>query len=395
MKLFNKTKFIKFVTFFTLVGMFIAGPSYAAPDDLVVNFESTPLFNEANFLPGNIVTRTVEVTNNTDSSKDIIVESINVTDPDNFASALNLVISKGDDELYNDTLANFFDAGEVNLSSVTGSGGSTTYSFAVSFISGSGNDYQENELGFDIVVGFAGEGGNEDGENGGNGGGGGGNGGGGIDALTILNETVRALDIETTSVTIVWDTSYRSTSRVVYGTSPNLFDFNSAPNYGYPLSTAELDSPASTNGTFNHSVAITGLASGTTYYFRAISHASPDTLSFEKTFVTLGLNNQTVNAGETGEVIGTQNSSTGRTNPSGQSDVAGVADIIQNNSIDGETNGSGQTDNSTNNEKSATENLTANIGGVFKSVSWWWLIILFAVVVFLIIYLNRKKKLNS
>ena len=174
MKLFNTNKFGKIVIIAIIaIEMSLAGPSYAATEDLVVDFESTPLFSEANFLPGNTVTRTVGVTNNAGSSKDIIVEAINVTDPDDFASALNLVITEGDGELYNDTLADFFDAGEVDLSSVAGSGGSATYDFSVSFVSGSGNSYQENDLGFDIVIGFAGDGGG-DGEEEGEGGGGGG-----------------------------------------------------------------------------------------------------------------------------------------------------------------------------------------------------------------------------
>ena len=135
----------------------------ADEDDLVVEFESTPLFSEANFLPGNTITRTVEVTNNTEGAKDIIAEAINVSDPDDFSEVLGLVITEDENELYNDTLANFFEEGEANLSSITGLGGSAIYNFSISFLPDSGNGYQENELGFDILVGFRGEGGNEDG----------------------------------------------------------------------------------------------------------------------------------------------------------------------------------------------------------------------------------------
>lgn len=357
MKLFNKTKFIKLMASSVLVGMFAAGPSYAAPDDLVVQFESIPLFNEANFLPGNMVTRTARVTNNTASLKGIIVESINVTDTDDFASALNLVISEGETDLYSDTLADFFDAGEVDLSPLAGSGGFTTYSFSISFISSSGNDYQKNDLGFDIVIGFASEGG----DGGGGGGlstGSGSSSGGGPGALTILNETVEVKDIETTSVTVVWGTSYRSTSRVIYGTSQNLFDSDDTPNYGYPFSTVELDSPALSGGIFNHSVTISGLTPGTTYYFRSISHASPDTISFEKKFLTLGSPDKT-----SGDLVGEV--------------VAHNSDQL-NDDIDESSD-----------EEEVTYQLTASIGGILWPMSWWGLVISLVIII-LVIYLNRR-----
>ena len=398
MKLFNTNKFGKILIIAIIaIEMSLAGPSYAATEDLVVDFESTPLFSEANFLPGNTVTRTVGVTNNAGSSKDIIVEAINVTDPDDFASALNLVITEGDGELYNDTLADFFDAGEVDLSSVAGSGGSATYDFSVSFVSGSGNSYQENDLGFDIVIGFAGDGGG-DGEEEGEGGGGGGSGGGGCGSgvpggLSILNETVQVLDIETTSVTIVWDTSYRSTSRVVYGTSPDLFDFNNMPNYGYPFSTVEIDSPASSTGVFDHSVTISGLSSGTTYYFRAISHASPDSVSFEHSFTTTGLSGAPVNDGSVagigavnpalsgGSAISRGESGNDQLVVSGGQDQEGQTDVAP--SVTPEVS---EEDRGVNDDN----NLLASIGGLLGSVSLWWLLVLLLVII-VGIYTSKKK----
>lgn len=398
MKLFNINKFTKIsIVVLVVAGMSLTGTSYAAPDDLVVEFESTPLFSEANFLPGNEVVRYAKVTNNTGSSKDIIAEAINVSDSDDFADALTLVIKEGATELFNGSLADFFDEGEVILSALAGGGGTTQYDFSVVFNSPSGNSYQENTLGFDIILGFAGEGsggGSGGGEEGGSGGGGG---GGGISGgLSILNETVEVLDVETTSVTIVWDTSYSSTSRVVYGTSSGLFDFSSSPNYGYPFSTVEEDTPASSNGVFSHSVTISGLTPGTTYYFRAISHASPDSLSFEHSFLTLGSPNSGQSGGSDGVVAGTTNQGGGM---SGGSTMSGGGLANDSLALGGQDqNGQPSVSPSSISEENDEEeelldnDLAASFGGLFGSLGPWWLWLIIILIIILVIYFSRRKK---
>ena len=388
MKLTNKNKFIKILTaMVVMVGISVAGPSYSAAGDLVIEFESTPLFNEANFLPGNEITRYAKVTNNTGVSKDIIAEVINVSDPDNFADALTLVISEGDTELFNDSLADFFDAGEVALSEVSGGGSLKQYDFSIVFNSPSGNSYQENSLGFDILIGFAGDGGG--GEEGGGGGGGGG-GGESSRGLSILNETIQALDVETTSITIVWNTSYRSTSRVVYSTIPNTFDFNSTPNYGYSFSTVELDSPASSNGVLNHSVTITGLTPGTTYYFRTISHASPDSLSFEYSFTTLGEKNVGQQTGQGN--IASGNSLVAGTSNSGISVV--FAQEPENTEAVQSTPESTPTTFNEANAETENNGLLAFIGLDFLN-SWLWILVILAVIIFLFILWRRSRNKNK
>jgi len=277
----------KFLFLFILGFLFFPQFLYAADNDLIVNFETDPLFNESNFLPGDQIIKSVEVINNTSDTKDIIAEAINVEDPENFSDVLNLVIKEGEEEIFSGRLSEFFRAGEVSLSSLSGEGGGTIYKFLISFPEGTNNEFQGKGMAFDILIGFAGE---ESGGGSSSGGSSGGGGGGGIirpPGLTIKEETVEVIDITTTSAAITWTTSYRSTSRVVYGTIPNAFDFNNLPNYGYEFSSPEFDSPAKTNGVLNHSVALTDLTPGTTYYFRAISHASPPVISFEYMFKTL------------------------------------------------------------------------------------------------------------
>lgn len=257
-------------------------PANAVVDPLVVQFEKTPLFNEVNFLPGESISRWVKVTNNSGETQRIAVEAINESDPDNLGNALTLEIKEGGSRLYDGTLSQFFNAGEVYLSDLAGSGSQTQYDFIVTFYSGGNNAFQEKTLGFDILIGFQGtEGGLAPG---------GGSGGGGLPpGLTILDESVRITEIEETSVTIIWTTSYLSTSQIIYGAEGESHTLNLAdnsgtpPKYGYAHTTPEYDiSPKVTA----HSVTITGLTSGTTYYFRAVSHASL-AISRELSFTTI------------------------------------------------------------------------------------------------------------
>jgi peptidoglycan hydrolase-like protein with peptidoglycan-binding domain len=101
------------------------------------------------------------------------------------------------------------------------------------------------------------------------GGGGGGGGGGGSVSLSLFNEKIFALS--PTSVRVTWDTNYSADSRVVYGLSTRTI--GSAPLYGYAYTTA-----TDTQSVITHSQVITGLATGTTYYFRPVSSSGGSTL---------------------------------------------------------------------------------------------------------------------
>lgn len=82
-----------------------------------------------------------------------------------------------------------------------------------------------------------------------------------------------------TSTTITWTTDDPATSRVIYDTVSHVL--GAAPNYGYANSTVE-DSTKVTA----HSVNIAGLTAGTTYYYRTVSHGSPEAVSEEKSLTT-------------------------------------------------------------------------------------------------------------
>ncbi|MDD5489446.1 MAG: Ig-like domain-containing protein [Candidatus Moranbacteria bacterium] len=108
------------------------------------------------------------------------------------------------------------------------------------------------------------------------------NSGNASDVLTAVYGIAPVITAETTSavtrttMTITWTTDDPATSRVIYDTvsHPTL---GAAPNYDYAFSTAE-DSAKVTS----HSVVITGLTANTTYYYRTVSHGSPETVSAEQ-----------------------------------------------------------------------------------------------------------------
>jgi len=260
---------------------------------LEVEFEKTPLFKEANFLPGDSVTRWVRVTNNTGQPQRIATEAINwpgFPDPDDvpekdLSRALEIIIrEKGGSDLYGGslgkkTLFDFYKDGEIYLSDVS-SNGTKEYEFEITFPSDKRNEWQGATTTFDILIGFQGvEGKVPPGTPPGGGGG-----GGYIPGLTIKNEG--AFYISTSTATITWQTSYFSTSKVIYDTQPGKFDLSAGePSYGYTFY-KEGDDSGNPKVTF-HSVTLTGLTPSTTYYYRCVSHASPPTISREYSFTTL------------------------------------------------------------------------------------------------------------
>jgi len=269
----------------------------SSPSNLTVDFEQTPLFSEANFMPGQAVTRYVDVTNNTAEKKIIGVKAKNYTSCSEncLADQLKLKITDGTKTLYGEaSLTEFFAAGEKKLSELA-SGGITKYYFTITFIPETGNSYQGKQVGFDFDIGIFGQetiGGGDCGDGvcngsetcntcsadcGGCGGGGGGvvTGGGGNTyfggetSLVIFNEAAEPVVSNQTDVT--WETNHPATSRVIYSaeTEAHIFQLENPPNYGYAHSTVE-----DTVKTESHTMNIAGLVPGVTYYYRVVSHGS-------------------------------------------------------------------------------------------------------------------------
>lgn len=107
-----------------------------------------------------------------------------------------------------------------------------------------------------------------------------------------------AIGTSYTEARITWFTNKPTTSRVVYDTVGHFL--GDEPNYGYAFSTVEDSSKV----TF-HSVTLTGLDAGRTYFYRVISHGSPVAISGEGTFNVLSLAGAPAPSGNTvGAVLG-------------------------------------------------------------------------------------------
>ncbi len=277
MKIFNK-KLICILSLAVLLGVLGVANTAQAVDTEVV-FGNTPLFSQANFLPGESVARWVIFKNNTADTLTAATKAINPIDNDGLGGWLELEIKQGSTSLRTMSLTDYFNDNEILLSDVSG-GSQVQYDFIITMLSSTPNSMQGKSLNFDIQVGV----GSAE-AIGGQGGTGGGTGGGGYayHNLIIFDEAVPGYTLTDTSATITWTTNVAATSRVIYDTisHPNISG-ELPPNYGYAFSNIE-DSSMSTG----HSMTITGLTAGTQYYFRAVSHASPEKTGIELSFTTL------------------------------------------------------------------------------------------------------------
>jgi len=367
----NKT--VKTILIFT-IAVFGAGlvPTFALAADLEVHFQETPLFDEANFLPGQTVTRSVEVKNNATETKKVGVEIIDKLTPqcstNCLSDVLDLTISEqGGNTLLSGSLTAFYGAGEKILSDLAPNS-TTTYLFAIIFRPLAGNNYQDSKSNFDVKIGFFGKEaiGQEisPGQI---------SGGGTVSlpGLEISNEQFS--EITENSVTITWQTNSLSTSRVIYSPRylPHILDTNNPPNYGYAFSTAE-----DSNKVIDHTISIAGLAPGTTYYFRCVSHGSL-AIGREFSFTTLGIKGEEVILPEQilpqeGEVLGEE-----IVLPEGEGPAE--TEIPEEEEILAE-------------EETGLPEFLAAIGNLFKLKNLLWILLTIAVVILILFFLSRKNK---
>jgi len=272
--------------FSAIIFGFVVMPGLAFSAGLEVQFEQTPLFKEASFVPGGAIDRFIKIINTSGGEQKAIIEAINKSDPSEFSKKLNLEIKHGASVVFSGTLNEFFAAGEVDLSQVS-NGSTEQYDLKMSFDTDANNSFQDAVVGFDLLVGFEGEG-TTDNPGGGGGtviyGGGGGGSGDLPPGLIITGELSKQVFNDVNEVEIVWQTNYASTSAVIYDDKPNTFDFSKGePSFGYAFYKSGDDSGL--EKVISHKVTLTDLVFGQTYYYRVVSHASPATIGREYSFV--------------------------------------------------------------------------------------------------------------
>lgn len=300
----NKIK----ISILAAVAVFAFG-SFGATASAVqtVEFENSPLFSEANFMPGVSVSRWIKINNTTANSHQAIIKAINASDSEGLGDVVNLKIKNGSDVLYDGSFSDFFSLSQLNLLEI-GAGEGKTFDLVVTFNPAAGNEYQGSEVSFNLETGLQDVETTTDttttisGEIGGSGSGG----TSGSKHLIIFNEN--AINLLANGVipgsgnaTIVWETNIPATSQVIYGLasgSPYPFDINNLPNFGYPKASVE-----DSNHVINHSVLLLGLTPGETYVYRVVSKASPATISYEHQFtlpIPTGFENISTNGSVSG-----------------------------------------------------------------------------------------------
>ena len=239
------------------------------------NLGGGPIFNVENFAPENTITKIIRVHNYTQDPQTIGLKVTNFERgcQNNFCLADQLFLTIQDH--YSGSLTEFYNADEVPLSEVE-PGGYNEYELSVYFKPESGDEYQGLSTNFDLEIGFfTKETVSEEPRA---------TGGAGY-VLPIQGVVTQIIikgppTVTSGSATIQCETNIPAFCRVIYDTTSHP-DLGNPPNYGYQWSTDAT--PKSTT----HTITLSNLSSGTTYYYRVVCWASPYKITREYTFTTL------------------------------------------------------------------------------------------------------------
>ncbi len=150
-----RTLLLIFWLILALIGIF----SFASKAQANGSFELTyagqpgPLFNETNLAPLSSVTKQITVKNLTDSSQKFALNLQNLlgTPDEKLAAVLTVDISRGGNSLYNSKLSTLKDT-ETFLENIPAS---TTYVYDIKVaMDDVGNEYQAQEVKFDLIFGW-------------------------------------------------------------------------------------------------------------------------------------------------------------------------------------------------------------------------------------------------
>lgn len=165
-------KLFRIITLLAVVGMLITQtnaiqnffkPNTAfAVGDLTVDWgigigDVGPIFTVNNMAPGDSETRNVIITNGAPTIRPVAIKGANLLETDALSSVMDIEITDGVTTLYSNTLQQFF-IDSLNPSGIPlrnqNAGQSKTYSIIVSFQEGAGNEFQDQELSFDLIIGI-------------------------------------------------------------------------------------------------------------------------------------------------------------------------------------------------------------------------------------------------
>ncbi len=137
-----------------------------AVGDLTVDWgvpAGDPIFTVSNMAPGEMISKSVDVTNDAASIRPVGVRGVETPSPGDLASVLDIIISEGGSDLYGGTTGaksaqDFFDDSAlpdgIFLRNFNPSE-AKTYTFKVTFDSAAGNSFQDKEVVFDIIFGLS------------------------------------------------------------------------------------------------------------------------------------------------------------------------------------------------------------------------------------------------
>ncbi|MDO8669375.1 MAG: VWA domain-containing protein [Candidatus Buchananbacteria bacterium] len=221
----------------------------------------------------------------------------------------------------------------------------------------------------------------------------GGGGGGGIPpGLTIYNESSN-VEVSGTSAIITWQTNYYSTSRVIYATEnePHSFDYSNPPNYGYAHSTID-----DLNMVTAHQVELTDLIPSTLYYYRVISHASPDTVGLSYTFVTPAVKPEEPKENETENKTEPNPDQVLTLNNNGNIPGGSIQNNLNsNNNSSGE--GSQLEDQPSNNQEQTGQVAGGQVAGEQEACNYWpwWITAIMLIIYLILMALNYVDRFNK
>jgi len=162
---FFKLKFLISFSFVLFLFLSLAKPSWAVitktAGDLELVLDDEPLFSSSIiWAPGDSHSANFIVRNKGGSPKDVQIEAFNTSQTGDLAEKMYVRFTEGATDLYgasdSKTMKNFWDNGEILLSSVSG-GGEKIYTMTVGMDSSAGNEYQGTQAIFDMRIGFIGE----------------------------------------------------------------------------------------------------------------------------------------------------------------------------------------------------------------------------------------------